>query len=590
MKINWKQFGPVRKLWFLLEHNDKKTSVLIFFLMIFGTILELIGIGLIIPVLAILGDETIIYKYPLLAKLVEFLGYPSHKTLVVYVMSLLFLVYLFKTLFLGYSIHKQSRFIYQLAAKTSAKLFKLYLFQPYPFHLHRNSAELIRIVSTDVTMLASVVQSSTIVIAELFILFGMFSLMFFVEPTGAFISMSVLSLSAWLFNLLTKKKLTKWGGENQFHGYKKFQHIQQGLGAAKDVKVLGREKQFVEKYNSHNVRIAVLSERQYTLSQYPRLFIELLAILGLITVTISMIFLGKDIRVVLPTLSLFALAAFRLMPSVNRIMSGIQTIQYSSPSIAIIHAELSKLKSVSEKPFKDQFRFTRQISFESVSFEYPSNNKTILREVSFSIQKGESIGIIGGSGAGKTTLIDLLLALFEPTSGSIKIDDVDVNDNIRGWQDQIGYVPQSIYLTDDTLRRNIAFGLEDNVIDEKKIYAAIKAAQLETFINKLKDGLDTEVGERGVRLSGGQRQRIGIARALYHNPQVLVLDEATSSLDNHTEKSVMEAINALHGKKTLVIVAHRLSTVERCDRVFRFENGIMVGQGTPSQMLTATNS
>lgn len=585
MKIQLKQFATLQKLWVLLENKDKKNGFLIFFLMVIGTIIELVGIGLIIPVLAILGDETIIHNYPLFTKALVFLGSPSHKQLVVYVMSLLLFVYLFKCVFLGYSIHKQSRFIYQLSAKISSKLFRLYLIQPYTFHLQRNSAELIRIVSTDVSMLSSVVQSLTIVLAELFVVLGIFTLMLVVEPIGAIASLVILTGSAWLFVFLTKSKLRKWGKENQYHGYKKFQHIQQGLSSSKDVKLLGREKEFFRKYDFHNEKIASLNEWQYTLSQYPRLFIELLAIMGLISVAISMVFIGKDIRVILPILSLFSMAAFRLMPSVNRIMSSVQTIQYSLPAVSVIHDELIKLKDVTLPRSTKNDVFKDELTVNNISFHYETSSKGILENVSFSISKGETIGIIGGSGAGKTTLIDLLLGLLQPTAGSIKVDEYDLQNCLREWQDQIGYVPQSIYLIDDTLRRNIAFGIADDDIDEEKVLEAVKAAQLEPFVHKLEQGLNTEVGERGVRLSGGQRQRIGIARALYHNPTILVLDEATSSLDIKTESSVMDAINALHGKKTIFIVAHRLTTVEKCDRILRFENGMLVEQGIPSEML-----
>lgn len=580
-----KRFQPVIRLWSLLEKKDKKLAFFIFGYVIIGTILELIGIGLIIPIFAIIGDEKIVNKYPILLSIVRFIGSPSHKVLIIYTMSFLLTIYIIKAAFLSFSAYIQSKFIYQLSAKTSSKLFKLYLFQPYAFHLGRNSAELIRIVSTDVAMLASTVQSATIVLAEFFVLLGLFLLLVFVEPTGAVISISVLSISAWLFHILTKSRIIQWGIENQLHGSKKFQHIQQGLSAAKDVKLLGREKEFTNKYDYHNEQIALLSERQYTISQFPRLFIELLAILGLISLVISMILLGRNINAILPTLALFAAAAFRLMPSVTRILSGIQTIQYSLPSINTLYSELRTLLTLPISKTKDDRILESEIIFDNISFKYQDSDKNVLQDVSFCIKKGESVGIIGGSGAGKSTLIDILLGLLLPSSGVVRVDDVDIQNDLRNWQDQIGYVPQTIYLTDDTLRRNIAFGIPDDKINEGQIINAVKSAQLESYILKLKGGLDTEVGERGVRLSGGQRQRIGIARALYHNPQVLVLDEATSSLDYATENGVMESINALHGQKTIVIVAHRLSTVERCDRIMHFDHGKLIEEGSAEEIL-----
>lgn len=573
------------KLWALLENKDKKQAYFILFLMVFGTFLELLGIGFVIPIFAIIGDEQAITQFPVVVSIVNLLGKPAHHKLVIYVMLFLLFIYIIKSVFLAYSSYRQSNFIYRFSAKVSSKLFKLFLVQPYPFHLWRNSSELIRIVSNDVSMLASVVQSLTIILSEGFVLMGLFVFLVVVEPIGAVVSISILSLSALFFHLLTKSRIVKWGIENQFHGAKKFQHIQQGLSAAKDVKLLGREKKFIDIYNFHNVQIAELSEKQYTVSQLPRLFIELLAITGLIILVISMVLLGRDVGLILPTLALFAAAAFRLMPSVNRILSGVQTVQYALPSVITIHKELNELEISPEKLRGGGKSFDSEIIFENVSFSYEAADKVILKNISFKICKGESVGIIGGSGAGKSTVIDILLGLLRPISGFVKVDNVDIQEDLRMWQDQIGYVPQTIYLTDDSIRRNIAFGIPDEEIDEQRIQRAVRASQLEDFINSLEFGLNTEVGERGVRLSGGQRQRIGIARSLYHNPQVIVLDEATSSLDYDTERDVMESINALHGEKTIIIVAHRLNTIQNCDRILRFENGIISQEGTSIEVL-----
>ena len=302
-----------------------------------------------------------------------------------------------------------------------------------------------------------------------------------------------------------------------------------------------------------------------------------------------MIWRGKPLEALLPTLGLFTAAAFRLMPSVNRVLAGFQSLRFTLPVVDTLHSEFRLFNATIAPKHGQPLPFKHALTLHQVSFQYPSTEAQALRGVSLTIPLGASVGFIGGSGAGKSTLVDIILGLLTPVSGTVKVDGIDIQTNLRGWQDQIGYVPQSIYLTDDTLRRNVAFGLPADQIDEAAVWRAIQAAQLEQFVNDLPQGLDTPVGEHGIRLSGGQRQRIGIARALYHDPRIMVLDEATSSLDTATEREVMEAVRALQGNKTLLIVAHRLSTTEHCGRLFRLEQGRLVEEGETSVVL-ATNT
>lgn len=320
----------------------------------------------------------------------------------------------------------------------------------------------------------------------------------------------------------------------------------------------------------------------YTLQQFPRLWLELLAVSGLTILVISMLAQDRALEAVLPTLGLFAACAFRLMPSINRVLGAVQSLRYGLPVIDVLHEELNlATPKVADTPslsttFHDVLELCR------ITYAYPGAVEPALKDISLAIQRGESVGFIGASGAGKSTLVDILLGLLTPDTGEIRVDGKDIQTNLRNWQDQIGYVSQSIFLTDDTLRRNVAFGLPNEEIDDVAVRHAIRAAQLEEFATSLPDGLQTFVGERGVRLSGGQRQRIGIARALYHDPPVLVLDEATSSLDAETERGVMQAITALQGTKTIIIVAHRLSTVDHCNRLYRLHEGRLVEDETPT--------
>jgi ABC-type multidrug transport system fused ATPase/permease subunit len=327
-----------------------------------------------------------------------------------------------------------------------------------------------------------------------------------------------------------------------------------------------------------------------TLQQLPRLWLELLAIAGLAILVISMLAQGRALEALLPTLGLFAAAAFRLMPSVNRVLTSVSSLRYALPVIHTVHAELELTAPEATKARVAIMAFREELKVQNIAYAYPGAHDAALKEISLFVRCGESVGIIGGSGAGKSTLVDILLGLLTPDSGEVRVDGQDIQHALRGWQDQIGYVPQSIFLTDDTLIRNVAFGLPSRQIDTAAVWRAIRAAQLEEFVQTLPQGLDTMVGERGVRLSGGQRQRIGIARALYHDPAMLVLDEATSSLDTATERGVMQAVRALHGAKTTLIVAHRLSTVQHCDRLYRLEHGRVVQEGTPETMLVSRAS
>jgi ABC-type multidrug transport system fused ATPase/permease subunit len=367
------------------------------------------------------------------------------------------------------------------------------------------------------------------------------------------------------------------------------QHLQQGLGGVKELLLFGREANCLDAYHGHNTGVATAVSRHQLLQQLPRLGLELLAVCALAGLVIVMLLTGRTLDSLLPILGLFAAAAFRLLPSANRVINAMQTIRYALPAVKVIHDEL-RLSRVSVQPTAacaSDIRLRDALTLEGVSFQYPGRSDATLHEINLRIARGSCIGFIGGSGAGKSTLVDVILGLQTPTTGRVCADSVDIQKNLRGWQAHIGYVPQAIFLSDDTLRRNVAFGLTDSEIDDAAVMRAIRAAQLDEFVASLPASLGTTVGERGVRLSGGQLQRIGIARALYHDPEVLVLDEATSSLDAATERGVMAAVRTLRGRKTLIIVAHRLSTVEHCDWLYRLEAGHIVDGGEPPQVLAA---
>lgn len=574
-----------QKLWYLLSSVQRRAAMLLLGLMLIGMVLETLGIGLVIPALALMTQSDLAAKYPALKPWLNSLGNPSHERLIIGGMLTLVGVYATKALFLAFLAWRQAHFVYGLQANLSQRLFTGYLHQPYTFHLQRNSAQLIRNTIGQVGEITNVIQQGLALIAEILVLLGISALLLAVEPLGALLVVSTLGLAGWGFNRLTRRRILRWGEARQHHEGLRIQHLQQGLGGAKDVKLLGRESDFLALYRQHSVGSAQVSQRQSTLQALPRLWLELLAVIGLAALVLVMIEQGKPMEVLLPTLGLFAAAAFRFMPSVNRILGAVQGVRFSLPVIDTLHSEFCLLDNTLPPLRGQPLQFKKELTLDQVNFNYPSAEAKALHNVSLVIPRGVSVGFIGGSGAGKSTLVDIILGLLTPESGSIKVDGINIQTNLRGWQDQIGYVPQSIYLTDDTLRRNVAFGLPSEQINESDVWRAIRAAQLEQFVNDLPQGLDTMVGERGIRLSGGQRQRIGIARALYHDPPVLVLDEATSSLDTATERGVMDAVRALHGNKTFIIVAHRLSTIEHCDMLFRLERGVVVEDGEAAAVL-----
>ena len=550
--------------------------------MFIGMALETLGVGLVIPVIVLLTQSDLATKYPALQPVLEALGNPRQHALVIGALLGLVGLYLIKNVFLAIYAWWQARFSYGIKAELSQRLLAIYLRQPYTFHLQRNSAQLIRNVVTEVDeFILSAMLPSASLLTESLVILGLCSMLLVVEPLGTLIVVTVLGVVAWAYHHLTRARISAWGVARQHHEGLRIQHLQQGLGGVKDVKLLGRETDFLEQFRAQCVQLARVGRLHHTMQQLPRLWLELLAVTGIAVLVISMLAQNRPLESVLPVLGLFAAAAFRLMPSVNRVLSSVQLLRYGLPAIDTLHTEL---KLAVPQPLNTHAApatpFLGVLELKQITYTYPNALKPALEDLSLNIRRGESVGFIGASGAGKSTLVDVLLGLLTPESGEVCVDGNNIQHRLRNWQDQIGYVSQTIFLTDDTLRRNVAFGLPNAQIEEASVWRAIRAAQLEEFVHGLPAGLDTPVGERGIRLSGGQRQRIGIARALYHDPAVLVLDEATSSLDTATERGVMQAVLALRGSKTILIVAHRLSTVEICNRLYRLERGQIAGEGS----------
>ena len=575
----------VGKFWYLLSRPQRRRAGLLFALMLLGMVLETLGVGLIIPAIAFIADTDLASNFPAFTPVLDLLGRPAQSSLMFWGMVLLVVVFAVKTAFLSYLMWFQAQYTGDIQVDLSQRLFTGYLRQPYTFHLQRNSAELNRNISSEVSLFASSIASALLIITEGLVVIGVVGLLVAVQPLGAVLVAVILGLALLVYQAFIRRRVARWGEARQVHETLRIQHLLQGLGAVKDLKVLGREREFLAQFHEHNAGSSYINRRQQTFLQLPRLWLEMLAVVGLATIVLVMLAQRAAPAAILPTIAVFAAAAFRVLPSATRMLSSVQNVRYCLPVLDVLVREFRMLQALELPRRGERLRFERALVLDAVQFRYPATDAPAVRGVTIEVLRGSTVGFIGKTGAGKSTLVDVLLGLLEPTAGAVRVDGVDVRTNIRGWQDQIGYVPQTIYLTDDTLRRNVAFGLPSAEIDEAAAWRALEAAQMAEFVRELPEGLDTVVGERGVRLSGGQRQRVGIARALYHDPAVLVLDEATSSLDTVTERDLMAAIRELHGTKTIVIVAHRLTTVEHCDRVYRLERGLVVDQGTAPAVL-----
>lgn len=576
--VNRNSFGPrsvFKRIWKILGPEDRRLGVGVFVGLLVGMVFETLSIGAIIPALALFSDSDAASRSPFLSDVLKKLGNPSQGMLVVGGLLAILVLYGIKSLVLLRLVWQQARFLASIRLNTSRRLFETYLMKPWTFHLQRNSSELIRNATTEVSMFVQGCQGLLVAAAEACVTTGIAVLLIWMEPVGALATGITLALATWAMQAVLRHRIIRWGEKRQTAEGLRIQALQQGLGGAKEVKIFGREFEFLEHYRAAEQQASHAIQMQLFSAQIPRLWYELLAVAGVAALGIVLILQGASPATLISRLGLFAVAAFRLMPSLYRLVAGLQTIRFLEPAVNMLSEELALPSGSASVNPGSRFFFKVGLDLKDIVYSYPLATKPALTGLTLAILRGTSVGIIGDSGAGKSTLIDVMLGLLEPDSGHISVDGRDIRSDLRAWQNSIGYVPQSIYLTDDTIRANVAFGVPSASIDDAAVHRTLEAAQLTDFVKSLPDGVNTLVGERGVRLSGGQRQRIGIARALYWDPPVLVLDEATSALDSVTEAGVMDAVNNLHGEKSMVIVAHRMSTVSRCDAVFRLTHGTL---------------
>jgi len=459
------------------------------------------------------------------------------------------------------------------------------MYKPYTFHLQRNTAQIVRNVNSDVSGAFNVISSMFALVSDILIIVILVVFLFAVDTGMTLAIMAGLSFCSALYFLVVRKQIRKAGEHNREYGAKMIKAIHQAMGGIKEVKIMGREAYFAEVYREAGTEFVERRRKYHILSAIPSRLIETVCMGSILGVIAYKICVGENLVEVVPSLSAFAVAAVRLLPRANAINTHINGITYNLPCLRAIYEDLTESdrqeaqRLAEEEARRKNPKAKEQdgtIRIENMSFTYPETDKPVLENVNLRITKGSSVGIVGVTGAGKTTLVDLILGLLKPDEGRVCYGSMDIYENYPRWREHIGYIPQTIYMTDDTIRKNIALGVPEEEIDETALWKALENAQLADFVRGLKDGLDTVIGERGVRISGGQRQRIGIARALYRDPEILFFDEATSSLDNETENAVMDAINTIGAEKTMIIVAHRLTTIEKCDRIFRVADGRVI--------------
>jgi len=572
-----------RKALALLTPTEKRRGTLVLVMVVIMALLETAGVASVMPFLSVVGDPQMVETNPILAAVYSTLGFTSVDVFLFALGAVAFGIVLFSALFRILAHYAMNRFIEMRRHSLSKRLLETYLRQPYEFFLDRHSGDMSKSILSEVDQLVeNVFRPGMMLVAYSVVLLALVTLLLIVDPIIATSVAAVVGGSYAAIFLAVRPLLSRLGLERREANKARFEAAGEALGGIKDIKLLGREHAYLQRFHGPSVRQASTQAGNQTISLVPKFLIEAIGFGGIIVLSLVLLAAHGDairggLGQVLPMLGLYAFAGYRMLPAAQHIYAGLSKLRFGAAAVDGAYDDLRQREQLAEihKLAPAPLRPNKEISLEGLSFTYPNAVQPSLRSINLTIPVGSSLGIIGTSGAGKTTLVDVLLGLLCPDEGAIVVDGQPITDaNRRAWQQTLGYVPQNIFLTDTTVAENIALGISLKDVDREQIVRCARMAQVHQFIaEQMPNGYDTVVGERGVRLSGGQRQRIGIARALYHNPAVLVFDEATSALDSETEEAVMSAIDALAGAKTLILIAHRLTTVQNCDQIVRLEQG-----------------
>lgn len=567
----------VKKVMYCISDRDRMLLGFILLIIIVGSVLELMGVSLFTPFLELLTDTESIETNPLLRMCYHMLPVNNVTDFMACIAFAIIAVYIIKNVFLVWQKNYIYKYSYRIQSDISEKLLSAYMHEPYAFFLNVNIAELQRTLTIDTDYFAKAIIHVMEMLSEIVVCVTLGVYLFTVSWSISIVVVVILIISVLFFGWISRIITRRQSVLSQTYNASIYQNINQSLGGIKEIKILGREQTFVDDYSQIMAKYVRTLRIVRLMGIVPKYVVEAGSMTGLLLAVILKMYLGQgEFQSFVPQIGVFAVAAFRLMPSVGRINEHYNSTLNSRPSVDVIYRDIRDIEGVDTSRLAQANRawtLREAIHIRHVTYAYPNSSVNVLDDVSYDIPRGTTVALIGPSGAGKSTMVDLILGLLTPQSGGILADDHEVLQDLRTWQQEIGYIPQTIYLSDDTIRSNIAFGVPREQIDEAAIQRAMEQAQLSEFVSSLPEGLDTMVGDRGVRLSGGQRQRIGIARALYHNPEVLVLDEATSALDNDTESAVMEAVDGLHGSKTIIVIAHRLTTIRNADRIYEVTGG-----------------
>ncbi len=582
----------LKQLYELFDRSDKVKFGLLIMIMIIVGLSELVGIGIIPAFLGSVIYPEQVLSYPVIGDTLQNLSINTPRRLLLGGSLAILIIFAGKNLLAAFNYGLQAGYTSNRMAELRTRLFSAYMNAPYPFFLRRNSSELLRNANQECRQIArQVLRSLLRLLTQSTILLLVIVMLIIVQPIATAVMIVTLGIAGGGLVLKLQHKVRQYGRVAVDERNASNKCLQQGVEGIKEARVLGCENSFVTEFRG-SARKAARSDRfRETAQKIIAPYLETVGVLTMLLVAVALVWgFGQSVKQAIPMLALFAVALARLRGVVSGMINNFTRLRYSLASVEPVYKDLHRLKPLTsdnqmEATEVETLDLQNRISIENLTFHYDNTETPAVTDVSLSFPQGASVAFVGPTGAGKTTMVDLILGLLQPTEGRITVDGTDIRDNLRGWQKNIGYIPQSIYLLDDTIKNNIALGIPEDDIDATTLRRAVSAAQLDDMVERLPEGVETHVGERGVRLSGGQRQRIGIARAIYHNPDVLVMDEATSNLDSATERAIVESVNELKGNRTIIMIAHRIATVKRCDRLFFLEEGRLQGQGTYQELI-----
>ena len=577
-------------LYFLTPHERKRAGLLLIMILIMA-LLDTIGVASILPLIAVLANPSVIETNIFLNKMFQassVFGVESTQHFLFFLGVSAFIILIFSISFKALTTYAQRRFIDMRQYTLGKRLIEAYLQQPYSWFLNRNSADLGKTILSEVEqVISSGIGPLLELIARSLIVFLLTTLLIIIDPKLAIIVGSTVGLAYYLIYYFTRKYLNKVGGERLKNNEMRFRSISEAFGAVKEVKVGALEKIYIKRFSEPAESYAKITSSVAAISSLPRYFIEAITFGGILIIILYLMAKTNDFNNVLPIISLYVLAGYRLLPALQQVYMSFSQLTFIGPVVDKVYDDVKNLKPINLNQDQGTLSLNKTITLKNVHYNYPNTLRTTIKDINLSIPAKTTVGLVGATGSGKTTTVDIILGLLEVEKGTLEVDgQIITKQNSRAWQRSIGYVPQHIFLSDDTVAANIAFGMDPKNINQAAVEKASKIANLHEFVvHELSEQYQTIIGERGIRLSGGQRQRIGIARALYHNPLVLILDEATSSLDNETEKAVMDAVNNLGKDITIILIAHRLNTVKNCDIIFKLDKGKIVEQGTFDEII-----